>query len=60
MAKPQKEYLYTADQWKAALKKVGVSGNDIIKAHTILVNDDIKQIEEQLKKFKWSLQGSKG
>jgi hypothetical protein len=52
MKTKRKEFLYTADQWKAALQRVGVSKEDIIEAHTILVNEDIEKLRKRKEREK--------
>jgi hypothetical protein len=46
------EKLYTMDAWHAALKKVGVSKEAILKASVVLVNEDIARMQRTLKTFK--------
>jgi hypothetical protein len=46
------EKLYSMDAWHAALKKVGVARDVVLKASVLLLNEDIARLQNELKTFK--------
>jgi len=51
MSKPN-DRLYDTAQWIKALGKVGVPKDTVLKAAVILLNEDIKKMQHELKTFK--------
>lgn len=49
-AEPEK--LYAFDSWRAALKKVGVDEEKVLKASILMLEEDIKKSKQRLKSFK--------
>jgi hypothetical protein len=49
---PHSRDYYSKDEWRKALSDVGAPADAFVKAHTLLVEQDIKQLQERKAGFK--------